>query len=87
MSKLYIRQLLEFVVQRYIFQEGYRSLTMQDRLALLEKGVCPDAPLHECSDMRMNFALDWALLRPAIRLATLHLQYNTPGIHIVDAYW
>ena len=86
-AMLYVQRLLELVLQRYIFQRKYRNLTMVDRLALLEKGVCPDAPLHGCSDMRMNFALDWALLRPALRLAMLCMQHKTHAMHILDVDW
>jgi len=63
------------------------ALTSEEKLALLEKGVCPRAPLHGCTDMVMNYAVDWSLLQPAVRLAMARMHHQQYGIHILDADW
>ena len=74
-------------LQRYIYQSDYNALTSEEKLALLEKGVCPQTPLHGCTDMVMNYAVDWSLLQPAIRLAMAQMHHQQYGIHILDADW
>ncbi len=74
-------------LQRYIYQSDYNALTSEEKLALLEKGVCPHTPLHGCTDMVMNYAVDWSLLQPAIRLAMAQMHHQQYGIHILDADW
>ena len=74
------------------FAEVHLSIRLQcidqrRKLALLEKGVCPRAPLHGCTDMVMNYAVDWSLLQPAVRLAMAQMHHQQYGIHILDADW
>lgn len=72
-------------LQRYIYQSEYRALADEQKLELLEKGLCPNASLHGCSDMVMNYAVDWGLLEPAIQLAMTNMHHQQYGIHILDA--
>ena len=59
----------------FMFQPDYASLPAQERQALLEGGVCPaSAQLQGCDDMKMNFAVDWDLLKPALSEALKNLQ-------------
>ena len=74
-------------VQIYIYQSEYIALTSEEKLALLERGVCPRGPLHGCTDMVMNYAVDWALLEPAVQLAMSQMHRYQYGIHILDADW
>ncbi|KAL0051177.1 hypothetical protein WJX82_003128 [Trebouxia sp. C0006] len=73
--------------ERYIYQSDYNALTSEEKLVLLEKGVCPQAPLHGCTDIVMNYAVDWSLLQPAVRLAMAQMHHQQYGIHILDADW
>lgn len=73
--------------EKYIYQSDYSALTSEEKLVLLEKGVCPQTPLHGCTDMVMNYAVDWSLLQPAVRLAMAQLHHQQYGIHILDADW
>ena len=62
-------------LQRYVFQPGYASLSADDKRALLEEGICPDSgQLSECTDLKMNFAIDWKLLQPALLIAFKDMQ-------------
>ena len=70
-------------LQRYIFQPEYVSLPADEKLALLEEGICPGSTqLQDCSDLKMNFAIDWNLLRPALKMAFLDMQEKHS--HILD---
>ena len=72
------------------FAEVHLSIRLQrieEKLVLLEKGVCPQTPLHGCTDMVMNYAVDWSLLQPAVRLAMAQMHHQQYGIHILDADW
>ena len=53
-----------------MFQPEYGPLPPEEKRALLEEGVCPgSAVLQDCKDIKMNFAIDWNLLRPALNIA------------------
>lgn len=70
-------------VQRYIFQPQYGSLPAEEKRALLEEGFCPaSAQLQDCNDLKMNFAIDWNLLQPALKMAFLDMQEKHS--HILD---
>ena len=64
-------------LQRYIFQSEYEALPSEEKRALLEEGLCPgSAVLQDCNDLKMNFAIDWNLLRPALDIAFHNVQSN-----------
>lgn len=57
-------------LQKYVFQPEYGPLPPEEKRALLEEGLCPrSAVLQDCREIKMNFALDWNLLRPALHIA------------------
>lgn len=56
-------------LQRYVFLPEYDRLAAEDKIKLLEQGCCPPAGLPGCSDMVLNFAIDWELLHPALQVA------------------
>ena len=54
-------------MQMYIFQPEYASLSVEEKAALLEQGICPaSVALPGCDVMRLNFAMDWQLLKPVL---------------------
>lgn len=69
-------------VQRYVFQPEYGRLSADEKATLLETGICPPGGLPGCDDMVMNFAVDWALLHPALRIAFGDM--NEKHRHILD---
>lgn len=67
-----------------MFQPEYDLLSPEEKRALLEEGFCPgSAALQDCKDIKMNFAIDWNLLRPALNIAFngTHQQHS----HILDS--
>ncbi|DBA92084.1 TPA: hypothetical protein ACH3X1_015814 [Trebouxia sp. C0004] len=69
--------------ERYVFQPEYGSLPADEKRALLEEGICPTSTqLQGCDDLKMNFAIDWNLLRPALSMAFLDMQERHS--HILD---
>ena len=70
-------------VQRYVFQPEYERLSADDKANLLEKGICPPGGLLGCSDMVLNFGIDWDLLHPALNIAftDMHQKHS----HILDS--
>ena len=73
-----------WVLQRYVFQPGYASLPADEKRALLEEGICPaSGRLSECTDLKMNFAIDWKLLHPALLIAFKDLQ-NKQHTRVLD---
>ena len=70
-------------VQRYVFQPEYGLLPADEKRALLEEGICPtSAQLQGCDDLKMNFAIDWNLLHPALSMAFVDMQERHS--HILD---
>ncbi|KAA6423379.1 MAG: hypothetical protein FRX49_06831 [Trebouxia sp. A1-2] len=69
--------------ERYVFQPQYGLLPADEKRALLEEGICPSSSqLQGCEDLKMNFAIDWNLLRPALSMAFLDMQERHS--HILD---
>lgn len=68
--------------ERYVFQPEYGRLSADEKATLLETGICPPGGLPGCDDMVMNFAVDWALLHPALRIAFGDM--NEKHRHILD---
>lgn len=67
------------VLQNYIFQPGYPLLSAEEKLDLLETGICPSTvQLNDCTDMKMNYGIDWNLLKPAMT--------NALQLAFTDAY-
>ena len=64
----------------------YASLFPDDKIALLENGVCPPGglagSLPECDPLEFNFAVDWELLRPALGIAFNSMHHKET--HILD---
>lgn len=45
-------------------------MSAEAKLDLLETGVCPlSGDLQDCTDMKMNYGIDWKLLQPALTKA------------------
>lgn len=73
-------------LQNYIFQREYARLSAEAKLDLLETGICPIAAnLQDCNDMKMNYAIDWNLLKPALTQAVDIAFINTWRNRIVEA--
>lgn len=63
-------------MQKHVFQPEYASLPDDEKVALLERGLCPSSHiLPGCDDMHMNFAVEWNLLQPAMVTAFASLQH------------
>ena len=76
-------QWLANALQKYIFQPEYGALPPEEKRALLEEGFCPGSvALQDCSDLKMNFAMDWNLLRPALETAFYNMTQQR--IRILD---
>lgn len=62
--------------EKHVFQPEYASLPDDEKVALLERGLCPGShSLPGCDDMHMNFAVEWNLLQPAMVTAFASLQH------------
>lgn len=69
-------------LQRFVFLPEYAALPADQKAALLETGTCPPGGLPGCDDMRLNFAVDWNLLHPAMRIAFEDM--NSKHMHVLD---
>ncbi|KAL0019010.1 hypothetical protein WJX79_009020 [Trebouxia sp. C0005] len=62
--------------EKHVFQPEYASLPDDEKVALLERGLCPSSHnVPGCDDMHMNFAVEWNLLQPAMVTAFASLQH------------
>lgn len=62
-------------VQKLIDQPEYSELSSDEKLALLEHGICPTTTfLPGCDDKLLNFAVDWPLLEDAMNAAFANLR-------------
>lgn len=68
--------------ERFVFLPEYAALPADQKAALLETGTCPPGGLPGCDDMRLNFAVDWNLLHPAMRIAFEDM--NSKHMHVLD---
>ena len=75
-----------FDLQRFVFSPEYAGLPADQKALLLETGLCPPGGLPGCDDMKLNFAVDWTLLAPAMTIAFgdmsskhKHILDGTPG--------
>lgn len=69
--------------EKYVFQPGFADLAPEAKTDLLEKGICPEnAALQDCNDMKMNFAIDWNELKPALLMAVQDMQPQ--HTHVLD---
>ena len=71
-----------FNLQRFVFLPEYATLPADQKAALLETGMCPPGGLPGCDDMRLNFAVDWNLLHPAMSIAFEDM--NSKHMHVLD---
>ena len=62
-------------VQKLIDQPEYTKLDSDEKLALLEHGICPTRKfLPGCVDKTLNFAVEWPLLEAAMNTAFTNLR-------------
>lgn len=73
---------VENVLQKFVFLPEYAALPAEQKAALLERGECPPGGLPGCDDMRLNFAVDWNLLHPAMGIAFEDM--NSKHSHVLD---
>lgn len=71
-----------YPLQRFVFLPEYAALPAEQKAALLETGSCPPGGLPGCDDMRLNFAVDWNLLHPAMVIAFQDM--NSKHVHVLD---
>ena len=71
-----------WVLQKYVFQPEFQALAPEEKVALLERGICPPRAKLECLEMKDNFAVDWDVLEKAMQQAFLDL--HTRHSHILD---
>ena len=62
-------------VQKLIDQPEYEELPSEEKLALLQHGICPTTTfLPGCDDKLLNVAVDWPLLADALNTAFANLR-------------
>lgn len=71
-----------YAMQLFVFLPEYAALPADQKAALLETGTCPPGGLPGCDDMRLNFAVDWNLLHPAMQIAFEDM--NSKHSHVLD---